>query len=120
MHRELQGTRILKSSRATPYRQTVIIINIFSLNYMMCVKDGWEERGREKDRRRKRHMYRKMRVEETHLMNMAVSVRVWGRGEEEGDRQEKGRQQRRPEHAALLVPTNKAPESVTFPLFLQY
>lgn len=37
-------------------------------------------------------MYRKMRVEETHQMNMAVSVRVWGKGEEEGDRQEKGRQ----------------------------
>lgn len=61
-----------------------------------------------------------MRVEETHQMNMAVSVRVWGKGEEEGDRQEKGRQPERPEHAALLVPTNKAPESVTFPLFLQY
>lgn len=91
MHRELQGTRILKSSRATPYRQTVIIINIFSLNYM-CVKDGWEERGREKDKQRKRHMYRKMRVEETHQMNMAVNVRVWGKGEEEGDRQKKGRQ----------------------------
>lgn len=37
-------------------------------------------------------MYRKMRVEETHQMNMAVSVRVWGKGEGEGDRQEKGRQ----------------------------
>lgn len=57
MHRELQGTRILKSSRATPYRQTVIIINIFSLNYMMCVKDGWEERGREKDKQTKEEAY---------------------------------------------------------------
>lgn len=56
MHRELQGTRILKSSRATPYRQTVIIINIFSLNYM-CVKDGWEERGREKDKQTKEEAY---------------------------------------------------------------
>lgn len=64
-------------------------------------------------------MYRKMRVEETHQMNMAVNVRVWGQGEEEGDRR-RDDSQRRPEHAALLVPTNKAPESVTFPLFLQY
>lgn len=37
MHRELQGTRILRSSRATPHRQRVIVINIFSLNYMMCI-----------------------------------------------------------------------------------
>lgn len=40
-----------------PYRQTVIIINIFSLNYMMCVKDGWEERGREKDKQTKEEAY---------------------------------------------------------------
>lgn len=65
-------------------------------------------------------MYRKMRVEETHQMNMAVSVRVWvkEKGKETDRRREDS--QRRPEHAALLVPTNKAPESVTFPLFLQY
>lgn len=35
-------------------------------------------------------MYRKMRVEETHQVNMAVNVRVWGKGEEEGVGQEKG------------------------------
>lgn len=91
MHRELQGTRILKSSRATPYRQTVIIINIFSLNYMMCVQDGWEGRGREKDKGRGL-CTGKMRVEETHQVNMAVNVRVWGKGEEEGDGQKEGRQ----------------------------
>lgn len=93
MHRELQGTRILKSSRATPFRQTVIIINIFRVNHMMC--RGWvggKEGEKKTDRQRKRHMYRKMRVGETHWMNMAVTVRVWGQGEEGGDSQEKGRQ----------------------------
>lgn len=29
---ELEGTRILRSSRATPHRQTVIIINNFSFS----------------------------------------------------------------------------------------
>lgn len=38
--KELQGTRILGSSRATPHRQTVIVINIFSLNYVMCIEGG--------------------------------------------------------------------------------
>lgn len=37
-------------------------------------------------------MYRKVRGEETHQVNMAVNVRVWGKGEEEGDGQERGRQ----------------------------
>jgi len=49
MHRELQGTRILRSSRATtPHRQTVVIINVFSLNYMMCVEGGSRERERKR------------------------------------------------------------------------
>lgn len=56
MHRELQGTRILRSSRATtPHRQTVIIINVFSLNYMMCVEGGSREGRKKTDRQRKRH-----------------------------------------------------------------
>lgn len=40
IHRELQGTKILRGSKTTPHRQTVIIINIFSLNYMMSVECG--------------------------------------------------------------------------------
>lgn len=44
MHRELQGTRIQRSSRATPpLRQTVIITNVCNLNHMMCVDGGSRE-----------------------------------------------------------------------------
>lgn len=32
IHVELEGTRILRSSRATPHRQTVIIINNFNFS----------------------------------------------------------------------------------------
>lgn len=46
---ELQGTRILGSSRATPHRQTVIVINIFSLNYVMCIEGGKTGRKRERN-----------------------------------------------------------------------
>lgn len=69
------------------------------------VYKGWVGREGEKKTNRGRDMYREMRVEETHPKNMAVRVRVLGR-EEEGDRQERREDsQRRPEHAALLVPT---------------
>lgn len=46
-----------------------------------------------------------MRVEETYQMNVAVKVRVQGRGEKKGD-SDKGKQpeKRRPDHTALLVP----------------
>lgn len=47
MHRELQGTRILRSSRATPHRQRVIVINIFSLNYMMCIGERKRDKGKD-------------------------------------------------------------------------
>lgn len=66
-------------------------------------------------------MYRKMRVEETHQMNMAVKVRIWGGGEE-GDRD--GREGKTAGEGLntqnFWSLQNKAPESVTFPLFLQY
>lgn len=54
MHRKLQGTRIQRSSRATPYRQTVIITNIFSLNYMMCAEGGRKEGEKKTNGQRKR------------------------------------------------------------------
>lgn len=67
-------------------------------------------------------MYREMRVKETHQMNMAVKVRVSGRGEEEGDRNRRegktAREGLNTQHFWSLQ--NKAPESVTFPLFLRY
>lgn len=63
--------------------------------------------GREKDKQTKEEMYRKIRAEETNQTNVAVKMRVWGRGEEDVDRQRQGRREdsQRPEHAALLVPT---------------
>lgn len=99
----------------------MIMINIFSLNYMMCVEGGWEERQKEKHRQRKRHMYRKMRVEETHQVSTAVKVRVLCT-EEEGDRDrgegKTAREGLNTQHFWSLQ--NKAPESVTFLLFLWY
>lgn len=62
------------------------------LQLKLQVCKGWVGGKREKDKQTKTHMYRKRRVKETYQMNMAVNVRVWGKGEEEGDRQEKGRQ----------------------------
>lgn len=61
IHRELQGTRILRSSRATPHRQRVIVINIFSLYYMMCM--GGEKKTKEDTQ-----------GDETNLMKVAVNV----------------------------------------------
>lgn len=56
IHGELEGTRILRSSGATPHRQTVIAINNFSFNCMMCVEMGRKE---ERNSQRKRHIWQK-------------------------------------------------------------
>lgn len=55
IHGELEGTRILRSSGATPYRQTVIAINNFnfSFNCMMC---GEGKKGGEKQPEEEAHM----------------------------------------------------------------
>lgn len=39
---------------------------------------GRKEGQKKTNRQRKRHMYRKMRVEETNQMNVAVKVKVVG------------------------------------------
>lgn len=70
IHRELQGTRILRSSRATP--TDVIIINTFILNYTMCRRGM--RRGAEK--MTEEEVHRGMRVEKTNWMSTAVRVRV--------------------------------------------
>lgn len=118
IHRELQGTRIRRSSRATSQRQTVIIINIFSLNYMMCVEGGRRE-GRKQINE---ETNREMKVEEINQINMAVKVRVLGRGEEEGDRDRReGKTAREGLHTQHFWSLqNKAPESVTLLLSLWY
>lgn len=53
IHGELEGTRILRSSGATPHRQTVIAINNFSFNCMMC---GDGKKGGEKQPEEEAHM----------------------------------------------------------------
>lgn len=70
IHIELEGTRILRSSGATPHRWTVIIINNFSLNYMMCVEVG-REGERNRARGRGTHGRR-----ETDYMKVAVDASV--------------------------------------------
>lgn len=79
MHREFQGTRILRGSGVTTlHRQTVIIINIFSLNYMMCVEGGSREGEKTTNRQRERRLGGwEMRAEETNQTDVAVKVKVW-------------------------------------------
>lgn len=106
MHRELQGTRIRRGSGAAAPPQTVIIINVFSLNYVMCVEGG----GTEGEKTTKGEMSGEMgdeggRDEPDGCGSESEGV---GRGAERGDSQTQERQedsQKRPEHAALLVPT---------------
>lgn len=106
MYRELQGTRIRRRSRATtPPRQTVITINVFSLDYVMCVVGGSREGKRQTDEGRD------VRGEgggRDQLDDRGSESDGVGKGDEEGDSQRQdGREDshRRPEHAALLVPT---------------
>lgn len=105
-HRKLQGTRILRSSRATPPQtdKTVIVINIFNLNDMMCVEGARRQGEKKTDKGRD---VQEIRVQETNQTVVAVKVRLWDGGEEGGDRQRQRRREdsQRPEHAALLVPT---------------
>lgn len=82
--------------------QTVIIINIFSLNYMMCVKGGWEEKGREKE---ETYVQEDEGGRDTPDEYGSESEDMgWGRGRRQRwERREDSR--RGPEHAELLVPT---------------
>lgn len=83
--------------------KTVIVINIFNLNYMMCVEGARREGEKKTDKGRDEQ---EMRVQETNQTVVAVKARLWDGGEEAGDRQrQRGREDsQRPEHAALLVP----------------
>lgn len=95
------------SGAAGPPPQTVkmvIVINIFNLNYMMCVEGARREGEKKTDKGRD---VEEIRVQETNQILVAVKVRLWDGGEEGGDRQRQRRREdsQRPEHAALLVPT---------------
>lgn len=100
IHGELEGTRILRSSGATPYRQTVIAINNFnfSFNCMMCV----ERRGKEeRNSQRKRHIW-----QERNTLDECGSYVCEGVKERKKRLKERREDsQRWPELAALLVPT---------------
>lgn len=61
IHRELQGTRILRSSRATPADSDY---NKHLHLKLHDVQKGYEEKGREKNREEEIH--REMRVEKTN------------------------------------------------------
>lgn len=52
---ELEGTRILRSSRVTPHRQTVIIMNNFNFS-LTCDVCGGEKKG-DRNRVRARGTY---------------------------------------------------------------
>lgn len=78
MHRELQGTRIQRGSRATaPHRQDSDYNKCLQLE-LHDVCRGWEKRGRENDKQREKRPGRwEMRAEETNQMDVAVKVKVW-------------------------------------------
>lgn len=84
--------------------KTVIVINIFNLNNMMCVEGARRQGEKKTDKGRD---VQEIRVQETNQTVVAVKVRLWDGGEEGGDRQRQRRREdsQRPEHAALLVPT---------------
>lgn len=84
--------------------KTVIVINTFNLNDMMCVEGARRQGEKKTDKGRD---VQEIRVQETNQTVVAVKVRLWDGGEEGGDRQRQRRREdsQRPEHAALLVPT---------------
>lgn len=93
------------------------VINIFNLNYMMCVESARREGEKKTDKGRD---VQEIRVQETNQTVMAVKVRLWD-GEEGGDRDRgEGKTARGLNTQHFWSLQNKAPESVTFPLSLWY
>lgn len=111
MHRELQGTRVPRSSRATPHRQidrqTMILIHIFTLKYMMS------EWGRGSERKGQRNTGKESRDKPDKCGSESEHVRERRETERE---EQPARGGLNTQHSWSLP--NKAPESVTFLLSL--
>lgn len=98
--------------------KTVIVINIFNLNDMMCVEGARRQGEKKTDKGRD---VQEIRVQETNQTVVAVKVRLWDGGEEGGDRDRgEGKTARGLNTQHFWSLQNKAPESVTFPLSLWY